>query len=345
MNAVLQDPPRLATLHRLLDEGRARWSPEYRDRLVSHLPMAQQALWALGADNAQLQRFTQAQLDHLEPLPWRWQAPAPHDDWRALRGRLEELPRLLAHFDAALAEDGLDATLADALPALLDGGGTMAFHALIRLGHAVQVDHAGETALALAYWAARHQSLHAPTLPPGDLDPIEWLHALRALPGQTPRAGLIADRMSAWAASAEFAALAARLRVTDAAQTLRQLAEWLAGAYAASGNFTLLHGLTASRAMRVLLPRLREPAAAVQAHAFDLAAALRASGWTGSPGPPCILQPQWAAYMAAACEQDDAHVVKLVHACVDWAGLYDGACTGPVQPSVWADAAARALAN
>lgn len=344
MNAVLQVPPPLATLHALLDEGRARWSPEYRDRLVSHLPMAQQALWALGADAAQLQRFSAAQLEHLEPLPWRWQAPARLPDWSALRGRIDEMPRLLAHFDAMLREDGVEATLDEALPALLDSAGTMAFHALIRLGHALQAAHDDETALALAYWAARHQPLHAAHLPPGDLELGEWLDAVRALPAPAtpPRGGLISDRMSAWALAPGFAALASGLKVSDAARTLHALAEWLAGAYAASGSFTLLHGLTASRAMKVLLPRLRP--ADVQAFAFDLAAALRASGWSGSPGPPGQIEAQWGAWMRAARAQDDAHVVKLVHACADWAGLLEAAC-GPVTRGAFADAAARALGN
>ena len=37
---------------------------------------------------------------------------------------------------------------------------------------------------------------------------------------------------------------------------LRQLGRWAAAAYADSGNFTLLHGLTATRALTRLLPEL-----------------------------------------------------------------------------------------
>ena len=335
-------------LHTLLDTGRRDWHPEYRDRLVSHLPMAQHALWALGADEDTLARFSQAQQAQLDPLPQAWLTPNLRPDWLVLRGHAGALRPLVAHFDAQLSALGTDTTLRVALPVLVDSCGAMAFHLLIRTAHALQAGHAGELALALGYWASRHKPLwNPPVLPPGDLTLPDWLAQVRALPAPALEpTGLISDRMSAWAATPGFQAVAARLRVDDAPALLAALAQWLALAYAASGNFTLLHGLTGSRALRLLLPLLPDPEATVQRFAVDLAAALLASRWRGEPVAADAEPAHWATYFRAAAAQDDEHVIKLVHACAEWAlpATVPGQLPLPgAAPSPWAQAARRAL--
>ena len=357
-HAATLAPTTAPALHAQLSAGRGRWHPEYRERLVSHLPMAQHALWALGADAAALTAFEQAQRDHLEPLAQPWPAPQRQPDWHALRGQPQALPALVAHFDAALAED-FDATLREALPALLDSSAHMALHLLIRAGHALQSDpqgQHGELALALGYWAARHQPLlpgvNWETLAEGDLEPSEWLAGIRALPLPTPLPqGLISDRMFGWAAQPGFQAAALRLRLGDPAATLQQLAQWLAKAYASSGNFTLLHGLTSTRALRHLLPWLTDARPAVRALSVDLAAALRASNWLGELQAPSGPLPDWAELRSRAQTERDEHRIKLVHAALDWALHSEGQNAPNDQPlplpshapSVWRDAAARAL--
>lgn len=340
-------------LHPLLSAGRAAWHPLYRGRLVSHLPMAQHALWALGAPDERLQAFGAAQARELEALPRPWPAPARLPDWRALRGRAAALAELVAHFDAELREQAPETVLQQALPALLDGSASMAFHLLIRTAHAWQSGHGGELALALGLWASQHAPLWRAALPPPDLALADWLAAIRALPAPTtPPAGLIDARMQAWAATPGFAQVAARLQLQAPADSLRQLAEWLARAYAASGNFTLLHGVTGSRALRVLLPYVARPQETVRRFAIDAAAALLASRWTGEPAP-AEAEPaeqaepaDWPLYFEAAAAQDDAHVIKLVHACAEWALPAPAAGQPPrppQQPSPWAQAARRAL--
>ncbi|NCT83338.1 MAG: questin oxidase family protein [Comamonadaceae bacterium] len=300
-------PATLAQLHHLLDAG-AALAPTYRGRLSNHLPMAQQALLELGASAARLQAWTERYETQLEPrVAARPAVVTPRRDL----GRPDAEAAWQAHFAARIAEAGAAATLREALPVLLDGAGAIAFHGLIRTAHAVLAGHDGELAFGLAHWAAHFLPL--PTRADGPpLALADWLRALQQLPRPAyPAGSLISGRLQAWAASPEFAAVAGRLR--HDAGTLRDIALLAARTYAASGNFTVLHLLTGSQAMSVLQPWWPMPELA---RGFSVAAAagLLASGAEPAlqldrpPGRP------WQALIAAACAQDDAHVIKLTHA-------------------------------
>ncbi|MFG6464560.1 questin oxidase family protein [Roseateles sp. DXS20W] len=301
-----ETPATLAQLHHLLDAGQA-WSATYRGRMSNHLPMAQQALLELGASSGRLQAVTEAEEVHLEPrAPAR---PARIDAARDL-GRPDSDAAWRAHFAGRIATLGSPAALREALALLLPGAGAIAFHGLIRTGHAVLAGHDGELAAGLAHWASHFMPL--PTADEAPLTLADWLQALASLPRPAyPAGSFIADRMRAWGDTPGFAAIAGRLQ--HGPDTLRDLALLAARTYAATGNFTLLHLLTASHAMSVLQPWWPTPELP---RGFSVAAAagLLASGAMPALAldhPPCR---PWPALIAAACEQDDAHVIKLTHA-------------------------------
>lgn len=307
MKTAAPAPATLAQLHHLLDAGSAL-APTYRGRLSNHLPMAQQALLELGASAARLQAWSEAYETHLEPRVAA--RPAAVDVERDL-GRVDSEAAWQAHFAARIGSVGAATTLREALPLLLDGAGAIAFHGLIRTGHAVLAGHDGELAAGLAHWAAH--GLLLPTADDGPLlDLADWLQVLPSLPRPSyPAGSLIAGRMAAWGGSPEFAAIAGRLR--HGPDTLRDIALLAARTYAATGNFTVLHLLTGSHAMSVLQPWWPE---AALARGFSVAAA---AGLLASGAAPALMLDQapsrpWPALLAAACEQDDAHVIKLTHA-------------------------------
>jgi hypothetical protein len=196
-------PPPIATLaqlHSLLDAGLMR-SSTYRGRLSNHLPMALQALLELGASAPHLQAWRESQAPQLEAQP-AGEAPAE-------LGRADSDPAWRAHFGARIAALGAAGALRETLPTLLGGAGAIAFHGLIRTGHAVLAGHEGELAAGLAHWAA-----HWLPLPVADAAPTlalpDWLQALRALPRPSGASGgLITDRMQAWGDTPGFAAVAA----------------------------------------------------------------------------------------------------------------------------------------
>jgi hypothetical protein len=306
MRTAAPAPATIAQLHHLLDAGDAL-SSTYRGRLSNHLPMAQQALLELGAAAERLQAWTEAQQAFLEPRSCA--RPARIAVERDL-GRPDSDVDWRSHFAARIAELGSGGALREALPLLLPGAGAAAFHGLIRTAHAVLAGHEGELAAGLAHWAAHFMPLPADDGPPLAL--AEWLHALAQLPqpAALPR-GLITDRMQAWGATAAFKAVAGRL--PHGPQTLRELALLAARTYAATGNFTVLHLVTASHAMTVLEPWWPTPELA---RGFSIAAAagLQASGATPALALDHPPSRPWPALISAACEQDDAHVIKLTHA-------------------------------
>ncbi|MFT7775766.1 questin oxidase family protein [Roseateles sp.] len=308
MKTATPAPATLAQLHHLLDAG-AALSPTYRGRLSNHLPMAQQALLELGASAERLQAWSEHHETQLEPRVAA--RPGRIAQERDL-GRTDSEAAWHAHFAARIAAIGAAAALREALPLLLDGAGAIAFHGLIRTAHAVLAGHEGELAFGLAHWAAHYLPL-ATTAGGPPLTRADWLQALQKLPRPAPgsAAGLISDRMQAWGASPDFAAIAPRLQ--HGPGTLRDIALLAARTYAFTGNFTVLHLLTGSHAMSVLQPWWPAPELA---RGFSVAAAagLLAAG----VGPALVLDREpgrsWPALSAAACGQDDAHVIKLVHA-------------------------------
>ena len=300
-------PATPALLHGLLDAGQA-WSATYRGALSSHLPMAQQALLEMGASAGRLRAWSEGYETVLEP---RGQArPASIVPGRDL-GRPDSDASWRAHFANRMSELGQEAALREALALLLPGAGAAAFHGLIRTGHAVLAGHRGEIAAGLAHWAA-----HFLPLPVASVDTrmttAAWLAALAGLrpPARLPP-GLIFERMQAWAATPGFAEIAAGLECTH--DTLREVALLAARTYAATGNFTVLHLLTASHAMAVLEPWWPTPELP-EGFVVAAAAGLLASGAT--PALQLVDGPNraWPALLSAACAQDDAHVIKLAHA-------------------------------
>ena len=80
-------PATLAELHRLLDDDQAL-PPETATGLTSHLPMALQALQALGASAARLQAFRAAHQAHFHGEAGSV-LPGIGPDWRAGLGRFD----------------------------------------------------------------------------------------------------------------------------------------------------------------------------------------------------------------------------------------------------------------
>lgn len=317
------------TLHTLLTQeldlaveyerdGRASGGPRAPgdSALASHLPMALHALHALGASTALLRAWyahASAAMPAATPWPDLSAAEQPHSD----------------------AESALHAQL----PRLMPHAGSVAFHAMIRTAHALEADHQHQLHRALAWWSLRElpmplHSAHAPMPLPA------WLAALGAL-APPPRAqqGLISQRMRAWSLWPPFARLAPALHL--GAELPEQLARWAAGAYAASGNFTLLHVLTGTRAFLVLQPYLREEdrPPALRALSVHAAAARCASGWQASGSVPEPLA--WADLLSRAMQPDqDAHAIKLVHA----AWWLERRFNAPQTDTLWRQAATRAVA-
>jgi hypothetical protein len=298
------------SLQALLDEG-LRFDAEYGHGLANHLPMAQLALHRLGADSDRLAAFGAQYARRLEPA--RAEQPWPAGEaWPDRLGDAAAWPAYRSLFRQWLAVDGAPNTLAQVLPQLMPGCGAAAFHGMIRCAYAVHAGHDGELADDLAYWAARYLPLDG--RPPGT------------------DFGLIVERMEAAAALPGFAA-EVEAEVVDAG-TLERLARAAARLYACSGNFTVLHLVTSSHAMRDLLAFVNAPMPALQAYVRAVVAGRQAARARPAAAPP--LRP-WADLIDAALGTDDEHLIKLVDSCREQERHYGG--------DDWQHAASRGVAD
>ena len=301
----------MSFLHTLLDRA-ADLPAEYRGGLSNHLPMALHALQRLGATDKRLLTFSERYAarfgERRVPMP----APRRLADWSAHRGDWAAHDALHGHFAAAIAEEGASAVLSAALPKLWTGVAAAAFHGPIRTAHAVEAGHAGELAAALAYWTARWQPIEGlPSAQPA-LDFDAWFERfVGAGAAEDLGAPLISGAIGKARGTAPFRADAARLALP--ADPVGTLACHAARLYAQTRNFTVLHLVTAARAVRVLSALAPPPAQvlwpAVAAALMAAEVRDRSVAPTGPAG--------WPEVIAAAIVSDDDHVIKLVHACAE----------------------------
>jgi hypothetical protein len=298
-------------------EAAHRYSAFYGDYFANHYPMAIVSLDAMGADNAALDRFDASYLPLLRPIENTVVAIAPGDEAAHL-GSQRAFPDWVAYFDAAIAAEGVEAVLARWIERLLPACGSMLFHGAIRTAYALDSGSPREIAHALAHWAATYEPLPELAAPSGALSCEQVLAAIAddgAFAGKRPPGGGIIERTRA-------AARMPRLSVHGAATGADRLdldaaARAMLGAYAASGDFVLLHCVTGTHAFRSLVPYASDASAALR----DLWAALLATyvgtgapsarGW-GLAGDDSL---DWPAIHARALEREDEHDIKLAYSC------------------------------
>jgi hypothetical protein len=344
------------TLKRLLD-AEAGFDAAYgREGFANHRPMALHALARLGASDARLQALAATLERELRPAPPPAAWPAG-DAWGSQLGRREAWPAYRDLFAQWLEADFAGDLLAQVLPRLFEGVAAGAFHGPIRVAHAVAAAHRGELADALAYWASTWMPLGAADgsgaaggpagqgstgsqrRPGGQAAaPTEDAEAVLRRVQRVPAAGpSISAGLRAAAAHPAFEGWVAGLVITPA--TLPQLARLAAKAYAASGNFAVLHLVTGALAVHELLPHLDADDAAagdaaVAAFWRGFVATVASAGIEAGEAPT---PRPWPALVEAACASDDPHVIKLVDACRQWQALVP---RGP-----WQAAATRAVAE
>ncbi|NBB83250.1 MAG: DUF4243 domain-containing protein, partial [Alphaproteobacteria bacterium] len=308
----------------------AAWSGEYEGTLANHLPMALTALDRMGAGADRLAAFARAYYGGhtVMALPDHGPAIDPAA-WRARLGDRSSEGAWRRLFAAELAAGGRDALLARWLPMVTQSIAASAFHPIIRLGFALDLADAaadeaatraadGEIAATLAYAAVAHVMLPGAENP-GPAEAGESAEPAAILADLADAQGLgapfpgdkIIGRMVEVAKRPPLAGAIDRLVIVD--DTLDRLAAAARDLFAATGNFTALHGLTSSHALRRAWPYLpaddRVPALRRQWHALVCA-------WVtiGRPLPPDAgrraamgrAAPDWPQILAAAGADDDA---------------------------------------
>ncbi len=294
--------------HPLWDAG------ETRD-LVNHGPMASEALEALG----RLDALPTLQAAYVPELlrPWTVSPGQPRPEHL---GRYEDLAQWSSFY---LGFEDPIAMLQAELPALIPGVLGASLHGLLRLAHGLRAwqraptePRRREIAYGLALFAGGFRSLPG-QVGAGERGLLAVLETLPPLPPEHAREGLISERVLAvWDWPAFPAHLAQIALPTDPSAALSELTAWAARRIlrAEGAGFAYLHALTASSALRTLLPVL-DPAgqraalgALIQALvALDATHKAHLSPARGLPAPRAGLVEQ-----ALALAND--HGIKLVEA-------------------------------
>jgi hypothetical protein len=298
-------------------EAAHRYGAVYGAGLASHHPMAIAALDAMGAAAADFDRFESRYVSQLEPI-----APAvveiqPGDEAAHL-GSPRAFPEWLVYFTSAIEKEGEGEVLRRWIDRLTPAVAAGAFHGAIRTAFALESGARHELAHGLSYWAASYSTLPAVPTPSGSRSPAEVLAALSRDPeyaGKRPPGRGIISRAIAAARHPDFGRHVASLDPDQLA--LDAIARALLHAYAASGDFTMLHGVTGTHAFRLLAPHASDSGAALQ----DLWSAVVAvylgagappvEGW-GLEGDDAL---DWPAIHAHALKREDEHDIKLAYSC------------------------------
>jgi hypothetical protein len=271
----------------------------------------------MGASTADLDRFEAHYLPQLELMPPPVVAIAPGDEAAHL-GSPRAFSEWVDYFTAAIDRDGAVAVMERWIDRLLPAVASGAFHGAIRTAFALESGARDELAHALAYWAAAYDPVPEPAQPSGTLSCHEVLLAIShdpAFAGRRPAGRNIVERTVAATRVPGFAEHAAS--VDPAQLDLDSVANAVLRAYAASGDFTLLHGVTGTHAFRMLAPYASDPAAALRDFwsailaAYAGAGAPRAEGW-GLEGRDTL---DWPEIHARAVKRDDEHDIKLAYTC------------------------------
>ena len=284
---------------RALIEDAHRYSATYRNGFANHLPMALVALDAMGATAADLQRFTRGYAGTLEPIG-------------------NEETATVAGIRRRLTEESLARVFGAHAPHLAAGVGFAAVHGAIRTAYALESESEAELAHALSYWLSGREPLPELTIPMGTESPAAVLLAISRDPayaGKRAPARSIAERMRLAVQEPSFAAYIARLSPADLHADA--FADALIQAYAATGDFTLLHGVTGCHAFGKLLPLFPNQLHAACCFWIAIAAAYVASG--SPPIEGFRLEGDdtldWPRIHALAVGCDDEHDVKLAYSC------------------------------
>jgi hypothetical protein len=234
-----------------------QWAPEYANGLSNHLPMAIEALLSMQATADQIDRYHKAASTKLEILSS--QEPEPIiENWQdamKIAGQFKYYLSLRSFFDRQIASDPKNPIIAVFIKRLAPALSCAAFHPLIRLAHAISAKNCDEIASAFAYWVYAYKEL---TWPNNALVSSSSLsQTITSLlddhPWPTGRLGdfMVTVDMMRVREQTSFERL--NFKPDSRKINLEEIEESILNLYLASDDFTVLHGVTGTYAVRVLL--------------------------------------------------------------------------------------------
>ncbi len=303
---------------------------EFGSGAANHGPMAAEALFALGREEAVL-LWVEGYRSRLADRP----SPSlaiPHEHWREYLGARERLGDWIELFENELAETSWQEVVRQWVPRLAPAVMAAATHGLIRTAHAARSLSDGETpqrkyelAQGLGFWAARYYTLpgqpsrtNAGHTPRAALDYVKRLHDT-----SFDGAGPITEQIKGMEEHPEFAS-AIDLPDTrgDISRFISNITETFAGIYLASPKnlIAFVHTVTAPSALRMLAPYL-DDADARQAARYTWQACAAVYSWYSTVPPQDFSKTEApvedeAELIDRAVAAGGAHSIKFTEACL-----------------------------
>jgi hypothetical protein len=287
----------------------------------NHVPMVLIALYRLGASSAIMNRYVETfDLHEVNPQP----LPADieritRENWQSHLGQASFFA-WVDFFDEWIKQCDSDAVLREAVPVLMSGVCTAAYHALLRLTYALDYGSSDEAIYALAYWAfefypgpdfdvdalrVEPEQLFQEIVKASSNLQIEPVHSIDGRLQQVYQSPALAHRWKP-------------IRLSDSAP-LEKMSGLILQIFAENQHFTLLHALTSCQAIRMVLPYIKEPEKSLSAYWHSVCAAYitvyRSRFELGTDSLPGC-QMQWEEVFAAAASSKESmeHIVKLSYA-------------------------------
>ena len=282
----------------------------HRTGITNHLPMVLIAMDQLGASEQQLQDFYDSYSQRNIPL--RSKSHIILDGWESGLGLESALPDYVDFYREEIDKKGYQYVLNRFLPRLLTGVAASAFHGIIRLGYGVISKNEGEMAFGLAHLSSHYIELGKR---PVDTDEsgFELLEKARKRFSGVEFTG---DRITARMQNASLHPRFAQVNYCPDSLSLKEMSHLLASAYAATNNFTLLHGITSCHAMRVLLPFIDDQVTAFKYYWQAILAAYISAGGAELAPPRDNREPSDStANFNPIIDSGNAHLIKVVYSC------------------------------
>lgn len=290
-----------------------QFHPHYGDRLAMHLPMTLIALYQLGATEQKLTTTYHNSIDKLSKIK-PVDKPASHFDFTEALDDSTSYEQYLAYFREQLSTKSTELVVTHTLPILIPGMSASAFHAMIRLAYALEINHTDEIAIALAYWSAEYQTF--------DLNqqrtslPLSEILSSVAEKGEnfvfSP--GIIVDRMN------EIGALLKREQSIIQPQniSLDEVRQFALTAFYSQDDFTLLHTVTGCQAFTQLLPYIADKEQAIRELWQAIVVAYLSTGLPFDPQNIPSAEDKTREFeqlKTLALRSDDSHEIKLFYTC------------------------------
>lgn len=269
----------------------SHYGPLHGQGLVNHLPMAQVALWKMGATEERLQAYSEAYVK-------RWQikpaivGPIKITKLDDALGDEDEYCNYVVYFKKILKTHGLDSLLKETLNPLSKGMASGLFHGLIRTAYGLESGSPEEVTRGLSLYASVY---HETRFGEKTIQTSDFKEALYAYHQEESdhfyMVGTIEEKEEA-------------------------LAETLSQLYLSTGNFIVLHMVTGFHALMVLKKYYRDFDDVLDRYTVCVQRAIRRLP-KDMYKKIVLTRPEydWDSLKKEAIEAEDAHTIKFIYTC------------------------------